>query len=136
MSASEKRPLHIGRWIALLSLAAVAVWYYAPPKVYIFYSKDGAKNISYVLNTQHTIVRGDLNPSGTTGDVGHIFPDDEFFMEFYWWRDNERRHCISITPKWPTTEIHLDRNGDIDISESGDTDTDRLKQCSMDTAKP
>lgn len=39
-------------------------------------------------------------------------------------------------PSGPTTQIHLDRNGDIDISESGDTDTDRLKQCAMDTAKP
>ncbi len=129
MSASERRPSHIGRRVALLSLAAVAIWYYAPPKVYVFYSKDGAENISYVLNTQHTIVRGELLPGNTTGDVGHIFPDNKFFMRFDWWSDKGGSHCINITPKWPTTEIHLDRNGNIDTSEGSGTDTDHLKQC-------
>lgn len=117
-------------------VVAAALWYYAPPKVYIFYSKDGTKDISYVLNTQNRIVRGDLRPNETTGDVGHIFPNEEFFMRFDWWSAGERRHCISITPKWPTTEIYLDRNGDIDRSKGSGTDTDRLKQCLTDTAKP
>lgn len=136
MSASEKRPSHIGRWIALFLVAVVAVWYYAPPKVYIFYAKDGTKDIGYILNTQHRIVKGDLPPGDTTGDVGHIFPDEAFFMEFYWWRKDEQRHCVNITPKWPTTEIHLDLNGNIDTSPGSGTDADHLKQCTTDWAKP
>ncbi|MNG08109.1 hypothetical protein D3C84_914450 [compost metagenome] len=136
MFANKKRPLHIGRWTALLLVVAIAIWYYSPPKVYIFYSKDGTKNISYALNTQHTIVRGDLLPSGTTGDVGHIFPNNKFFMELHWWREGERRHCVNITPRWPTTEIHLDRNGNIDTSKHSGTDADRLKQCITDNSLP
>lgn len=136
MFANKKRPLHIGRWITLLLVATIAIWHYAPPKAYIFYSKNGTKDISYVLNTQHTITRGGLRPGETTGDVGHIFPDDKFFMELYWWREGEHRHCINITPKWPTTEIHLDLNGNIDTNKESGTDTDRLKQCTTDTSTP
>lgn len=54
-------------------------------------------------------------------------------MMFDWWSDKGGSHCISITPKWPTTEIHLDRSGNIDISEG--SGTDRFKQCTTDTAK-
>jgi len=136
MSANEKRPRHIGRWIALFFIGLVALWYIAMPRVVVYYSKDGTENISYVLNTQHTIVRGALLPGKTTGDVGHIFPDDKFFMRFDWWNDKGLNHCVNITPRWPTTEIHLDRNGDIDSSEGSGTDMDRLKQCTTDTAKP
>ncbi|MNG34793.1 hypothetical protein D3C84_1213700 [compost metagenome] len=48
------------------------------PRVVIYYSNDVTEKISYVLNTQHTIVRGGLLPGETTGDVGHIFPNDNF----------------------------------------------------------
>jgi hypothetical protein len=115
-------------------LAAVAVWYYAPPKVYIFYSKDGAKTISYALKTQHTITRGDLNPSGTTGDIGHLSPGEEFFMEFYWWSASGRNHCVNITPKWHKTKIYLDANGDIDLRPGKGTDAERLNKCVTDPA--
>lgn len=47
-----------------------------------------------------------------------------------------RNHCVNVTPKWPTTHIYLDANGDIDTREGSGTDTDRLKQCTTDTAKP
>lgn len=136
MPASEKKSLHIGRWIAALLIALIAFWYYAPPRVYIYYSKDGAKDISYILNTQHQNLKGNLLPGETTGDVGHIFPDDEFFMELYWWRDKERGHCVNVTPKWPNTHIYLDANGDIDSSEGSGTDSGRLKQCITDTSRP
>lgn len=136
MYANDRKPLGIRRWIALLLIALIAFWYYAPPRVYIFYSVDGTKGISYILNTQHQSVKGDLLPGMTTGDVGHIFPDDKFFMEFYWWRDGERRHCINITPKWPNTHIYLDANGDIDTNDGSRTDSDRLKQCFTDTVPP
>ncbi|MCI8208557.1 hypothetical protein AUC61_03320 [Pseudomonas sp. S25] len=114
----------------------LVILYYAQPRVYILYSKDGNKNISYILNTEHRFVKGDLLPDRTTGDVGPIFASEKFFMEFYWWGDNERRHCISITPKWPTTEIHLDHNGNIDIRRESETDVDSLKECQFDWAKP
>lgn len=136
MFASEKRPLHIGRWVVLLLVAAIAFWYYAPPKLYVFYSKDGAEDFSYVLNTQNRIVRGNLRPGETTGDVGHIFPNEDFFMRLDWWSNKGRSHCINITPRWPTTEIHLDRNGDIDNIEGSGTDADRLKPCVAGSAKP
>lgn len=129
MSASEKRSRHIGRWMGLLLIGGVAWWYVAIPRVVVFYSKDGTKKISYVLNTQHTIVRGELLPGNTTGDVGHIFPDDEFFMRLDWWNAKGLNRCVSITPQWPTTEIHIDRNGEIDSSEGSGTDRDRLKVC-------
>ena len=45
-------------------------------------------------------------------------------------------HCVNITPKWPNTDIYLDANGDIDLSEGSGTDSDRLKQCVTDTATP
>jgi hypothetical protein len=129
MSASEKRPRHIGRWTGLILIGAVVCWYVAIPRVVVFYSKDGTKNISYVLNTQHTIVRGELLPGKTTGDAGHIFPDDEFFMRLDWWNVKGLNRCVSITPQWPTTEIHIDRNGEIDTSEGSGTDGERLKVC-------
>jgi hypothetical protein len=34
-------------------------------------------------------------------------------MRFDWWSDKGASHCVNIIPMWPTTEIHLDRNGDI-----------------------
>ncbi len=136
MSASNKTRLPTGGFFALLSAAAIAFWYYAPPKVHVSYSKDGTKNINYILNTQDKIVKGELIRGKSTGDVGHIFPNDEFFMELYWWREKERRHCVSIMPKWPDTHIYLDADGNVDTSERSGTDVDRLKRCEWDTAKP
>jgi hypothetical protein len=136
MIASETRSFHIGRWIALLLTAIIAFWYYGSPQVSIFYSKDGTKDVSYILNTQHRILKGELKRGQITGDAGHIFPTNEFFMEFYWWRDNERRHCVSITPKWPDTHVYLDADGNIDTSDGGGTDVGRLKECELDSAKP
>lgn len=135
MSANRKRR-YVWRWILLLFVSLFLFWYYAPPRVYIFYSKDGTKNISYILNTQHKFVKGDLLPGKTTGDVGHVFPNEDFFMEFYWWRDKERRHCISIAPSWPNIKIHLDRDGNVDMSKQGGTDLKRLKECQWDWSKP
>lgn len=129
MSASENRSRRIGRWVGLFLIGAVACWYIAIPRVVVYYSKDGTKNINYVLNTQHTIVRGELLPGKTTGDVGHIFPDDEFFMRLDWRNAKGLNRCISITPQWPTTEIHIDHKGEIDTSEGSGTDGTRLNAC-------
>lgn len=129
MSASEKRPRQVGRWIGLFLIGAIACWYAAIPRVVVFYSKDGTKKINYILNTQHTIVRGGLLPGETAGDVGHILPSDEFFMRLDWWNAKGLNRCVMIMPQWPTTEIHIDRNGEVDTSEGSGTDRNRLKAC-------
>lgn len=131
-----KKSMRLGRWALALCIALFAIWYWAPPKVYIFYSPEGTKLINYVLNTQHHIVKGDLLPGQVTGDITPAFPDKDFFMEFYWWRDQERRHCVSIMPGWPRTHVYLGADGSIDMSKEGGTHTTRLKKCLWDTVKP
>ena len=135
-SAHSKPVSYVKRVAGLLLVALVILWYCAPPRVVIYYSKNGREELSYILNIQHQNDKGTLAPGETTGNTGHIFPDKKFFMEFYWWSDNGRNHCVNITPKWPTTEIHLDLNGNIDSSKGSGTDVDRLKQCITDTASP
>lgn len=125
--------------VPLLLLALLAFWYIATPTVIVRYSKDATEKLGAVWNTQDRVYRsgrGGLYPGETSVDYGDIFPDGEFFMELYWWGDKTRDHCVNITPKWPRTHIYLDKNGDIDRSEGSGTDTDRLKQCITDTAKP
>lgn len=120
-------------------LSPFAFWYVATPTVTVHYSKEATENLGVVWNTENRIYRsgrGGLYPGETSMDFGHIFPDEGFFMEFYWWGKKTRNHCVNITPKWPTTHIYLDANGDIDRSEDSGTDTYRLKQCITDKAKP
>jgi len=50
--------------------------------------------------------------------------------------ENQRWHCISITPKWPNTHIFLDADGSIDFHEGSGTDVDSLKECQWDLTKP
>lgn len=129
MSASEKR-LRVGRWIALVFIALVVCWYVALPRVVIYYSEEGAQEIKYVFDTQHSIFRRDLLPGGTTGDVGHIFPSEDFFMVFDWWADKTAPRCIDITPqRWKTLDIYLDESGRIDIVKTTPEVVARLKPC-------
>lgn len=129
MSVNEKGR-HVWRWAAGCCLLLIAGWYMALPRVVILYSKDGSKDISYVLNTQHSILRRDLVPGATTGDVGHIFPDKDFFMMFDWWAEKSAPRCISIKPRrWHTLEIHLDRFGRIDTAITSPNVLSRLKVC-------
>jgi len=124
-------------WIPLLLLAAVLLWRNAVlPTAIIHYSKFGNGELKYIWNVQDRIYKGQLQPGGVTIDHGFLFPDDKFFMEIYWWSDNVRSHCVNITPKWLTTHIYLDANGDIDTRKGSGTDTDRLKQCITDTSRP
>ena len=135
---SVSRPWYRSFWrVLLLTLTALySFWYMATPRVGVYYSDKGTGQLSFVWDTQHSIYRGEISPGGVTGDAGHIFPNENFFMEFYWWRDNERRHCISITPKWPAMNIYINADGEIDRSNEGGTDIDRLKECQWDSAKP
>jgi hypothetical protein len=76
-----------------------------------------------------------MSPGQSTFDLGHIFPDENFFMMFDWWSDGEIRHCIYVTPKWSRTKIYLDGNGDIDTRKTAPEDLARVEQCPWDTGK-
>jgi hypothetical protein len=106
------------------------------PGVTVHYAENGKEELKYIWNVQDRIYKGRMQPGGGTFDSGFIFPDEDFFMQFDWWGDKGRRHCISITPKWPNTEIYLDADGDIDMRKGSGTDVDRLKECQWDLAKP
>lgn len=135
--ASKPRTRHMRwLWIPLLPLLAIVFWGAAVPTVTVHYSNEGREEFRYIWNVQHRIYKGRMLPGGGTFDYGPLFPDDKFFMEIYWWNDNVSRQCVNITPKWPDTNIYLDANGNIDHSEGSGTDSDRLKQCITDTAKP
>ncbi len=123
----------------LLLLSPFVFWMGATPVVTVYYSKEGKEELSMTWNTEHRIYRGGrggLLPGEATSDFGHIFPDDDFFMEFYWWNASGRNHCVNITPKWRKTEIYLDANGDIDSSPGRGTDMERLRKCVTDPADP
>jgi hypothetical protein len=115
---------------------AISYWDIALPTVTIHYSENGREELRYIWNVQHRIYKGGMQPGGGTADNGFLFPDDDFFMEISWWSKNVRAHCVNITPKWSNTNIYLDANGDIDLSEGSGTDSDRLRQCVTDTATP
>lgn len=117
-----------------LIISVANLWNSVLPSAVIHYDRNGTEELRYIWNVQDRIYKGDLPPGASTADHGFLFPDDEFFMEFYWWSKKGRNHCANIKPKWPTTIIHLDANGDIDHSKG--TDSDRLKQCVTDTARP
>ena len=106
------------------------------PAATVHYSKNGVDELRFIWNVQHRIYKGRLPPGSSTRDYGFLFPDEKFFMEISWWNDKDLRHCVNISPKWSTTHIYLDANGDIDHSEGIGTDSDGLKQCSTDPASP
>lgn len=129
MSESETK-LYLGRWITGLGCLLIAGWYLALPRVVLYYSSDGSEGFHYVFNTQHSIFRRDLMPGETTGDAGHIFPDENFFMMFDWWTDEGFQRCVDITPeRWSTLEIYLDDSGEIDTVKTAPDVIARLKQC-------
>lgn len=129
MSVSEKK-LYLGRWVTGFVCVLIAGWYLALPRVVIYYSNDGSKGLHYVFNTQHSIFRRDLMPGETTGDAGHIFPDEDFFMMFDWWAYNTPPRCINITPKrWGTLDIYLDGSGRVDTAKTAPDVIARLQRC-------
>lgn len=123
-------------WIPVVYFA-ITHWDIALPTVNVHYSKAGQNEFRYIWNVQDRIYKGGMRPGGGAMDNGFFLPDDEFFMEFSWWsKEGGRNHCISITPKWPNTDIYLDADGNIDMRKESGTDVDRLKQCQWDLAKP
>lgn len=131
-------------WIPLLPillpfllLLFVVLWrVLVLPTATVHYSKNGADELRFIWNVQHRIYKGRMPPGSSTQDHGFLSPDENFFMEISWWSENVRPHCVNINPKWPNTHIYLDANGDIDHREGSGTDSDRLKQCITDWAKP
>lgn len=84
--------------------------------------------MEFVLNTQHDIFRGEISPGESTGGPGHLFFDENFFMQFDW-TVSKKSHCIMINPKWPTTSIYIGADGAIDKNPNSGTDSDLLEEC-------
>jgi hypothetical protein len=120
----------------MLPVLAFVLWRIALPTATVHYSGEGQKDLRYVWNVQDQTYKGQVSPGGRVSDKGVFSPDDEFFMEFSWQSENSRWHCISITPRWPNTDIFLDADGNIDMRRGSGTDVDRLKICEWDQAKP
>lgn len=134
MNAS-KRLRGCFKWLCvpLLPIAAFYFWLFTLPGVTVHYPKEARESLSYIWNVQHRIYKGQMTPGGGAFDTGFLFPDDNFFMVFDWWSTKGNgQHCVSITPKWPNTDIYLKADGSIDMSEGSGTDVERLSKCPWD----
>nr|WP_285863693.1 hypothetical protein [Pseudomonas sp. BGr12]MDL2422397.1 hypothetical protein [Pseudomonas sp. BGr12] len=119
-----------GKVITLLLLASLIFWYVTLPRVAVYYSRDGTERLHYIWNTQHRIDRGDMLPGQATADIGHLFPDEDFFMIFDWWIGKGTRSCIRISPEWgKTIDVYLDPAARIDATKTGPENIAHLKQC-------
>lgn len=123
-------------YVLLVCIVANVAWRVFNPSVSVRYSGDGNGNIKYIWNVQHVIDKGEMPPGGGTFETGSLFADEEYFMEFYWWGDGLRRdHCVSIVPGFSRVRIQLDADGNVDFSEKGGGDLDRLRECVVHSAK-
>ena len=115
----------------------MAFWnIYVLPSATVNYSKDAEREIRFTWNVQDRIYRGRMSSGAATTDHGYLFPNSDFFMEFSWGVENQRWHCISITPKWPNMHIFLDADGNIDRRKGAGAESDRWRECKWDLAKP
>lgn len=132
MNASK--PWYRSFWrVLLLTLTAIySFWYMGQPRVEVYYSDTAKSQLDFVWNNTHVIYRGTILPGGATGDSGHIFPDESFFM-FFEWTASKKHRCLKINPKWPTTKIYIRADGTIDSSSKSGTDLDRLSFCPGET---
>jgi hypothetical protein len=113
----------------LLASGWYLYWHCIVPKVTVHYSDRAKDSLRVVWNTQNSIYKTQVLPGEITGDLGHLFPDDSFFIELDFWTDRGARGCVSITPKWLTTNIYIGPDGKIDMTSTGGTDTDRIRPC-------
>jgi len=123
-SVSKHRSGHGRRWLIVLTLAPIILWYFATPQVSFHFSSEGQGRLGYILNVQHNIAKGEINPGETTGGGGHIFPNRQFFFEFSW-TNAGKSHCVRVEPKWPNTDVYIGPDGHIDNR----TDRNRLGDC-------
>jgi hypothetical protein len=134
-----KSRLRYLRWLVILLsplllivsvILAMILWHEALlPKATIHYSANGKVELRSIWNVQHRIYKGKFPPGASTSDYGFLFPDEKFFMEFYWWDNKTVTGCVSITPRWSTTHIYLDEDGNVDTREGSGTDIDYIKPC-------
>jgi len=120
----NKPKLHFWCWVVALLLAPTALWYVAAPQVTFHFSDKGEGRLGYILNVQHDILKGEIYPGEATGGAGHIFPNDQFFMEFDWNIGGKSR-CVRVKPKWPNTDVYIGADGAIDCR----TDGKRIETC-------
>ncbi len=124
-TSANKTKRHFWRWVLVVLLAPFVFWYFATPQVNFYFSEKGQGRLGYILNVQHKIYKGEIHPGQVTGGPGHIFPDDQFFFEFYW-VNGEKSHCTRVRPKWPDTDVYIGPDGAIDRSR---TDANVIEEC-------
>lgn len=135
MSNDQARS-RLGFYVLLFVVVWVAFHRVFNTSVTVHYSSEAIGELSYIWNVQHRIYKGRMMPGGGTYDSGHVFPDEEYFMELDWWQNGKgRNHCVSIVPGWSAVTIHLDAEGNIDTREESGTDMKRLKECTTDSAR-
>ncbi|RCL27008.1 hypothetical protein C6A77_10715 [Pseudomonas sp. AFG_SD02_1510_Pfu_092] len=94
-------------------LSPIVFWYVATPHVSFHFSDKGQGRLGYILNVQDDISKGEIFPGEATGGGGHIFPDDQFFMQLDW-TNRGKWHCIRAKPKWPQVDIYIGADGALD----------------------
>lgn len=132
MSASKPWYRSVWRVVVLTLTTLYSFWYMATPRVGVYYSDKAAGQLDFIWDTQHSIYKGEIPPGGVTGGIGDIFPNDKFFMDFHW-TASRKNNCIRINPKWPTTSIYINADGNVDITEGNGTDIERLTKCTWST---
>ncbi|MDR2317486.1 hypothetical protein [Pseudomonas monteilii] len=118
ITPANKPKRHIWRWVVVIMLSPIIFWYVATPQVSFHFSDEGQGRLGYILNVQHDISKGEIYPGETTGGAGHIFPNDQFFMELYW-NNRGKSHCIRVKPRWPSIDIYIGADGAIDSRTDG-----------------
>lgn len=114
--------------ILFAALLPFFFWDLATPWVSIQFSNEGQGSLDFVISTQDEIYRREIKPGGVTGRHGHIFPDDDFFMQIDWSYAGQN-HCFSVNPKWPSTHIYIGPDGTVDRRPGSDTDLESLTPC-------
>lgn len=113
-----------------LLIAPLVTWYFAIPGVIVHYPKEATDELRLIWDTHDRITRQRMLPGEATSELGHVFPNESFFMVFFWWTDKGLRKCIDITPKrWTTIDIYLDATGRIDTTKTAADVIARLKKC-------
>lgn len=117
MSATKPKR-HFWRWVVAIMLVPIVFWYVATPWVSFHFSDKGQGRLGYILNVQDNISKGEIYPGEATGGAGHIFPNDQFFMQLDW-NNRGKWHCIRAKPKWPRIDIYIGADGGIDSRTDG-----------------
>lgn len=115
-------------WLLLFVMGPVLFWYIATPWVSFHYSEKGKVPLRFFMFTPHEKYSDMIPPGQARGGPGQIFPHDNFFMQADWPIRGGYR-CVKVRPKWPTTHVYIDADGEIDKSPGGGTDVDRLSEC-------